>query len=293
MQDAGAAADPHGIGREQIGDDLDADAGRQSRAAAPRPERPSRSRAAASARRRRPARRLSTTGRPPAPGRLQPRARELQSYSARCDRELRGAQRLLPALRNAVCAASSSSLEMAPAFTSACWRRSVDWRARQRCRRPLALGLRLADGGPAASTAAASSACVRASRSGAAAGMSRATTVLPRATGSPGSSSMRSDASGHRRGHHEALAHAGLPSSSIVTCSGAARRLRHLDLDRARPQRRQPGWPPTTQRCTEQSRLCRQSAHMVVTHSRSSAPPPDRAGRAAVAHEPGNQPPPR
>ena len=197
---------------------------RQSRAAARRPARPTRSRAAVSGRRRRPAPRRSTV-RPPGRRRLQPRPRQLQLVFGARDGELGGAQRFFGRLARAVL----RRLELVARRWRRPWPAPPGGRSvvRARAARPRRGPARPAparrrarglDRGGQLGARPRVEQRRRRPASGAPA------TVLPRTTGSPGSSSMRCSrpATGAETTNRSRTRVS--PSSSMVTCIGAARR---------------------------------------------------------------------
>ena len=137
---------PHGVGREQVGHDLELTADRQSRATVRRPATTD------SLSRRRFSMTPSTgahdldAGRPPPSRRLQPGARELQLVFRPGDRELGGAR----ALPRPCCTAVLRGFEIVAGdragFASASLPRERRSGARQSRRGAVALGLRLTDG---------------------------------------------------------------------------------------------------------------------------------------------------
>ena len=244
--DGVARRDADGVGRQQIGDDLQACADRRSRAAARRPARPtalSRSRFSTT-----PSTGATTsTVRPPGLDGLQPGPRELELVLGPAPPRTRAAAHaFLRTLHHRLRRLRARRARWRRRRPGAASRRRLDCaraerrppRARARpapVRRPHA---RHRPRRPAPT-------CTRGSSSGAAAGVRRATTVLPRTTRSPGSSSMRSSrpmtgADTTKRSRTRVS-----PSSSIVTCIGP--RSTRPRRPRSRSARaRRPEWRATS-----------------------------------------------
>ena len=196
----------HRVGREEVGDDLDARrladldqrlADRDHRLALAQPLQDH----AAD-------RRDDLDGAAGRSGRLQARARQLAARTRLRDTANSAALRASSAVATAVSAASRLSAAIAPAFINCLLPLQRRPRAHQFRGGPVALA-RCAwpTAARAASTAASSSPRVRGSSSGASAVVSRATIVLPRTTAIARLELDALQPSGHRRRHDELVAH--------------------------------------------------------------------------------------
>ena len=212
---------------------------------------------------------------------LQPRPRQLQLVLRPRDGELRGAD----ALPRRVLQRRLRRFELVArdgaGFSSASSRRERRLRARRapprRGRARPAPGRRPR---AAASTAAVQLGLASRIDERRCGGVSRATTVLPRTTGSPGSSSMRSQPARDRRRHDEPLAHARLALFVDRHLHRPRATLRQVDVDRARPERDGEDGA-TTIATTATRRRSSSKSRMRRSLPAPSAPPRDRACPAA------------